>query len=109
MLAFTSGKLRLLPQNEGEYSGALIKLQVSLVYPGGTMANLVSEERIIELETKIAYQEDLLESLNATVAAQQQQLDQLEKVCRALIERWEQMSDTLKSHSSEQYEIPPHY
>lgn len=109
MLAFTSGKLRLLPQNEGEYSGALIKLQVSLVYPGGTMANLVSEERIIELETKIAYQEDLLESLNATVAAQQQQLDQLEKVCRALIERWEQMNDTLKSHSSEQYEIPPHY
>ena len=78
MLAFTSGKLRLLPQNEGEYSGALIKLQVSLVYPGGTMANLVSEERIIELETKIAYQEDLLESLNATVAAQQQQLDQLD-------------------------------
>jgi|SRR5690554_4714948 len=109
MLAFTSGKLRLLPQNEGEYSGALIKLQVSLVYPGGTMANLVSEERIIELETKIAYQEDLLESLNATVAAQQQQLDQLEKVCRALIERWEQVNDTLKSHSSEQYEIPPHY
>lgn len=109
MLTFTSGKLRLLPQNEGEYSGALIKLQVSLVYPGGTMANLVSEERIIELETKIAYQEDLLESLNAAVAAQQQQLDQLEKVCRALIERWEQMSDTLKSHSSEQYEIPPHY
>ena len=109
MLAFTSGKLRLLPQNEGEYSGALIKLQVSLVYPGGTMANLVSEERIIELETKIAYQEDLLESLNATIAAQQQQLDQLEKVCRALIERWEQMNDTLKSHSSEQYEIPPHY
>jgi len=109
MLTFTSGKLRLLPQNEGEYSGALLKLQVSLVYQGGTMANLVSEERIIELETKIAYQEDLLESLNATVAAQQQQLDQLEKVCRALIERWEQMSDTLKSHSSEQYEIPPHY
>ncbi len=109
MLAFTSGKLRLLPQNEGEYSGALIKLQVSLVYLGGTMANLVSEERIIELETKIAYQEDLLESLNATIAAQQQQLDQLEKVCRALIERWEQMNDTLKSHSSEQYEIPPHY
>ncbi len=109
MLAFTSGKLRLLPQNEGEYSGALIKLQVSLVYLGGTMANLVSEERIIELETKIAYQEDLLESLNATVAAQQQQLDQLEKVCRALIERWEQVNDTLKSHSSEQYEIPPHY
>lgn len=109
MLAFTSGKLRLLPQNEGEYSGALIKLQVSLVYLGGTMANLVSEERIIELETKIAYQEDLLESLNATIAAQQQQLDQLEKVCRALIERWEQMNDTLKSHSSEQYEIPSHY
>lgn len=109
MLAFTSGKLRLLPQNEGEYSGALIKLQVSLVYLGGTMANLVSEERIIELETKIAYQEDLLESLNATIAAQQQQLDQLEKVCRALIERWEQVNDTLKSHSSEQYEIPPHY
>src|SRR5690625_1184866 len=107
MLAFTSGKLRLLPQNEGEYSGALLKLQASLVYPGGTMANLVSEERIIELEAKIAYHEDWLESLSATVAAQQQQVDQLEKVCRPLIDGWEQVNDALKSRSSEEYECPP--
>lgn len=73
------------------------------------MANPVSEERLIELETKIAYQEDLLEALNSTVAAQQQQLDQLEKVCRALIERWEDMRDSMAPHHQEQYEIPPHY
>lgn len=69
----------------------------------------MSEERMIELETKIAYQEDLLETLNGIVAAQQQQLDQLEKVCRALIERWEYMNDALKAQTSEEYEIPPHY
>lgn len=73
------------------------------------MATDVTEERIIELEVKIAYQEDLLESLNRVVAAQQQQLDQLEKVCRALIDRWEQMSSSLAAEASEQYEIPPHY
>lgn len=66
-------------------------------------------ERLIELETKIAYQEDLLETLNGIVAAQQQQLDQLEKVCRALIERWEYMDDVLKAQHSPEHEVPPHY
>ncbi|HLR17214.1 MAG TPA: SlyX family protein [Alcanivoracaceae bacterium] len=69
----------------------------------------MSEERMVELETKLAYQEDLLETLNSIVAAQQQQLDQMEKVCRALIERWEYMNDALKAQVAEEYEIPPHY
>lgn len=69
----------------------------------------MSEERMVELETKLAYQEDLLETLNSIVAAQQQQLDQMEKVCRALIERWEYMNDALKAQGAEEYEIPPHY
>jgi len=69
----------------------------------------MSAERLIELETKIAYQEDLLETLNGIVAAQQQQLDQLEKVCRALIERWEYMNDVLKAQSLPEHEVPPHY
>lgn len=108
MLTFTSGKLRLLPQNEHEYSGRRKKQQVCGKQEGVPMANEL-EMRIVELETKIAYQEDLLDTLNNIVAAQQQQLDQLEKVCRALIERWEDMNEALSSHRNEPYEIPPHY
>ena len=35
------------------------------------------EEKLIELETKFSYQEDLLSDLNGIVARQQRQLDEL--------------------------------
>ncbi|GAB6139787.1 hypothetical protein JCM14076_05160 [Methylosoma difficile] len=69
------------------------------------------ENRIIELEIKAAYQEDLLQALNNVVSQQQQQIDRLEMTCTLLNER-------IKSLSSQQpegentgslHEIPPHY
>ena len=44
----------------------------------------MNEERIIELETKVSYQEDLLQELNKLVTSQQSQLDQLTKTCELL-------------------------
>lgn len=37
------------------------------------------EERLINIETKIAYQEDLIEELNKTIYQQQQKLERLSK------------------------------
>jgi SlyX protein len=44
----------------------------------------MDEERLVNIETKLTFQEDLIEELNKTVYQQQQKLDQLEEVCRML-------------------------
>jgi len=48
---------------------------------------LMNDDRIIELEIKTAYQEDLLQELNKIVGQQQQQIGRLEATCRLLNER----------------------
>ena len=42
------------------------------------------EHRIIELETRLAFQEIALEELNEALISQQTQLDRLEKECARL-------------------------
>lgn len=66
------------------------------------------ENRIIELETKISYQEHLLQELNEVITLQQRQIDKLEKSMRRVL-------DHLKSTQSsgiarpEDDVPPPHY
>lgn len=68
----------------------------------------MNDERIIELEIKTAYQEDLLQALNKIVAGQQQQIDRLEATCRMLNERIKSLS--IEGNTSENIdEVPPHY
>ncbi len=67
----------------------------------------MSEQRIIELEIKVAYQEDLLQELNHIVTQQQQSITALESVCKILYER----IDHIDTGQSDQVvdEPPPHY
>jgi len=68
----------------------------------------MNDERIIELEIKAAYQEDLLQELNKIVSTQQQQIDRLEATCRMLNERIKSLS--VESGPRENVdEVPPHY
>jgi len=65
------------------------------------------QERIDELEIKVAHQDDTLLQLNDVIIRQQRQIDRLTARC-------EQLSDQMTSlHSSLQRkpedEIPPHY
>lgn len=68
------------------------------------------EEKLIELETKFSYQEDLLSDLNAIVAKQQRQLDELMAEMSGMKE---QLQDALERGPAggqlEQSERPPHY
>jgi SlyX protein len=65
-------------------------------------------ERIIELEIKAAYQEDLLQELNKIVSQQQQQIDRLDATCKLLNDRIQSLS--IDGGSGENIEeIPPHY
>ncbi len=66
------------------------------------------EERIIELETKLAYQEDTIQQLNDIVARQQKKLDLVENNLRTLIGKFQDVSEGA-SNINPLHEKPPHY
>lgn len=67
------------------------------------------EKRILELETKAAYQEDTVEALNDIVYRQQKQIDDLQETCNRLLERISALSINNGSVESPVDEKPPHY
>lgn len=67
----------------------------------------MTERRLTELETKLAFAEDLLETLNQTVVRQQGQIDSLQQQIRLL---HRQLQDVRPDETrSPRDEIPPHY
>jgi SlyX protein len=65
------------------------------------------ETRLTELETKLAFAEDLLETLNQTVVRQQGQIDLLQEQLRLL---HRQLQDVRPDETrTPRDEIPPHY
>ena len=68
----------------------------------------MSEERLVEIETKMAHQEYLLSELNEVVTKQQEIIRQLEERYGILVARLRSISDALPAETSGD-EIPPHY
>jgi SlyX protein len=68
----------------------------------------MEEQRFIEIETKLAHQEDLVNELNSVVTDQQVQISRLEELCRSLISRVRSLADG-GSADGTQDERPPHY
>lgn len=68
----------------------------------------MNESRLIELETKLAYQEDTLLKLNDIVCRQQQQIQKLEDTNRLLIERFREVTASINGEESID-QTPPHY
>lgn len=68
----------------------------------------MNEDRLIDIEIKIAFQEDLIEELNKTIYQQQQKLDRLEVVCKTLAGHIESLS-AAKDNGMITDERPPHY
>ncbi|MBN8778674.1 SlyX family protein [Thiobacillus sp.] len=67
----------------------------------------MSDARLTELETKLAFAEDLLETLNQIVVRQQDQIDSLQQQLRLLNER---LKDSRPDETrTPRDEIPPHY
>ncbi|MFA5940412.1 MAG: SlyX family protein [Sinimarinibacterium sp.] len=66
------------------------------------------DDRLIDLETRLTYQEATLHQLNAIVTEQQQRIEQLERVCRELATRVARAAEGgLKGSAVD--EVPPHY
>lgn len=65
--------------------------------------------RLIEIETKLAFQEDTIQALNDVVCRQQSQIEQLEAKLALLIDRFRQLSEEPTGNQKPQDEKPPHY
>lgn len=68
----------------------------------------MTESRLTELETKLAFAEDLLETLNQTVIRQQEQIDLMQQQLRLLHQRLQETATRDGVHNPRE-EIPPHY
>lgn len=68
----------------------------------------MTDKRIIELETKQAYQEDLIQNLNKIIFDQQKRLEQLEVAYKYLLTQTKELSEIASTVGSLD-EKPPHY
>ena len=68
----------------------------------------MSEDRLIDLESKLAHQDQLLNELNEVVTEQQARIMQLEQLSASLIDRVRAIGESTPGESAPD-ETPPHY
>jgi SlyX protein len=67
-------------------------------------------QRLDEVESRLAFQDDLIESLNRVVARQDLELADLARRLRALEGRLNDLAETASMGGSDAgHEVPPHY
>ena len=64
------------------------------------------EDRFVDIEIKLAHQEDLVDSLNQVVYQQTRRIDQLEAMVKQLAEH---IRNNAQSGQNPLNEAPPHY
>lgn len=68
----------------------------------------MSEDRFIDIESRLAHQDQLLNELNDVVTQQQAKIMQLDELCKSLITRVRSLGDAMPEDDPED-ERPPHY
>ena len=68
----------------------------------------MNEDRLVDIETKIAFQENTIKDLSDTVYNQQKQIDTLNETLKHLIDQIED-SSIISSGRNLKDEKPPHY
>ncbi len=68
----------------------------------------MTEERFIDLESRLAHQDKLLSDLNDVVTEQQVKIMRLDELCRSLIDRVRSLGEALPAGDPGD-ERPPHY
>lgn len=69
---------------------------------------MITEDRLVDIELKIAAQEDLVDTLNRMVYQQQKKIDELETLCTALARQLKDVRDSMNERGPAN-EKPPHY
>jgi SlyX protein len=67
-----------------------------------------TEDRLVDIEIKLARQDDMVDTLNRLVYQQQKKIDELETVCSGLARRVKEMQD-IATEDAAGDEKPPHY
>lgn len=71
---------------------------------------MIDEERLIDIEIKIARQEDLVDTLNTQVYRQQKRIDELTLLCESLARQVADLTQArAQAGNAPVHEIPPHY
>ncbi|OYQ07800.1 hypothetical protein B7L09_24440 [Pseudomonas mandelii] len=65
------------------------------------------EDRVTDLESQLAFQDDTIQSLSDVLATQQRAVERLQLQMAALLKRQEEMGGQFES--SEEEAPPPHY
>jgi SlyX protein len=65
------------------------------------------DDRVTELETRLAFQDDTIQALNDVLVVQQRALDRMQRQVAALIKRQDEMGGQFEA--SEEDAPPPHY
>jgi len=68
----------------------------------------MSEARFVDIESRLAHQDQLLHELNDVVTAQQAKIMQLDELCKSLITRVRSIGDAMPEGDPGD-ERPPHY
>jgi len=73
------------------------------------MSKRSDRERIDDLESRVAFQDDLIESLNEVVARQDREILRLTQRLAELAAKIEDVAASSPATSGEGHEPPPHY
>jgi SlyX protein len=75
-----------------------------------TMSNNL-EQRVVELESKVAFQDDTIDQLNTELSQHQESIHQLQQKITLLGNRFKEIKDEMDMDQPQQleYELPPHY
>ena len=68
----------------------------------------MTEERLVEMETRLAYQDQLVEELNKLVYEQDVRVRKLEETCKRLQKQFTDLADD-SPVSDDGEQLPPHY
>ena len=68
----------------------------------------MSDDRLVQIETKLAHQEHLLLELDSAITKQQETIMHLQELCGFLVERLRAVSEVLPREAAPD-EKPPHY
>ena len=68
----------------------------------------MNDDRVIEIETRLAHQDQMLIELNDALAKQQESIMTLEQLCASMAERLRSMGES-QSVAPSGDEPPPHY
>ncbi len=69
----------------------------------------MSEERFIEIETKLAYQDKSIKELNDVICEQQEEIDKLNTICQKLAKLMKEHAQMAERIDAPADEKPPHY